>query len=97
MYVSSAKTTAELNYGKVDRESLGVFSKIKEPQMYLYRTMFMCVVDHEPGVPLYNSHSRELPVKVARHRFKLTRFNFVVVYEPGTTKPSDIQVGREIT
>ena len=53
-----AKTTTELNYGKVDGESLGGLSCIKEHHMYLYGIKFTCVVDHELLVPLYNSHSR---------------------------------------
>ena len=46
-------------------------------------------MDHEPLVSLYNSNSRDLPVRVAKHRSKLRGFNFKVVWEPGTTTPAD--------
>lgn len=85
MYVSRAKTMAELNYGKVDEESLKILSGIKEHHMHLYGTRFTCMVDHELLVPLYNSHYRELPARVARHKSKLIGFDFEVVYESGTT------------
>ena len=88
-YHMCAEQRAERNYGKVDGESLGVLSGIKEHRMYLYRTRFTCMVDHQPLVPMYNSHSRELPARVARHKSKLTGFDFEVVYEPGMTTPSD--------
>ena len=88
-YISRAKTVAELNYGKVYGESLGVLSRIKEHRMYLYSTRFTCVVYHEHLIPMYNSHSRELPARVARHKLKLTGFDFEVIYEPDTTTPSD--------
>ena len=36
--------------------------------MYLYGTTFTVVVDHEPLVLMYNSHSRTNPVMVEKHR-----------------------------
>ena len=56
---------------------------------YLYGKSFEVVTDHEPLVALYKSHSRALPVRVAKHIAKLGGFDFVVVYEPGSTNPSD--------
>ena len=50
--------------------------------MYLYKTKFTYVVDQ---VPLYNSHSRKLPMRVARQRSKLIGCNFEVIYKAGTT------------
>ena len=38
---------------------------------------------------MYNNHSKALPARVAKHRTKLRAFDFTVVYEPGTTTPSD--------
>ena len=67
-YFSWAKITTELDYGKFDGESLGVISAIKEHGMYLYGTKFTCVVDHEPLVPLYYSHSRDLLSRVTRQQ-----------------------------
>ena len=86
---SRAKTECEANYGKVDGESLGVLSGILSNRMYLYGTPFVVVVDHQPLVSLYSSHSRDLPVRVAKHRSKLRGFNFKVKYEPGITTPAD--------
>ena len=48
LYVSRVKNTAQLNYGKLDEQSLGILSGIKENHMFLYGIKFMCVVDHEP-------------------------------------------------
>ena len=38
---------------------------------------------------MYSSHSKSLPVRVAKHKSKLRGFDFSVVYEPGLTTPSD--------
>ena len=88
-YTARAKTEAELNYGKVGGESLGIMSGVLLNAMYLYGTKFSVVVDHLPLVPMYNNHSKALPARVAKHRSKLRAFDFTVVYEPGTTTPSD--------
>ena len=73
----------------MDGESLVVVIGILSNRMYLYSTQFEVVVDHEPFISLYNSNSRDLPVRVAKHRSKLRGFNFKVVWEPGTTTPAN--------
>ena len=88
-YSGRAKTEAELQYGKVDGESLGVLTGILSNKMYLYGTKFTVVVDHLPLVPMYKSHSKALPARVAKHKSKLRAFDFDVVYEAGITTPSD--------
>ena len=88
-YTGRAKTEAELHYGKVDGESLGVLTGILSNKMYLYGTKFTVVVDHLPLVPMYKSHSKALPARVAKHKSKLRAFDFDVVYEAGITTPSD--------
>jgi len=75
-HTSRAKTKAEMNYGKVDGESLAVLSGIHSNKMYLYGTEFTVVVDHEPLVPMYNGHSKSLPFRVAKQKSKLRGFNF---------------------
>ena len=57
--------------------------------MFLYGTVFEAVTDHKPLCDLYNSSRRALPTRVARHLSKLGGFNFRLVYEPGSTTPSD--------
>ena len=86
---SRAKTAAEMNYGKVDGESLGILARIGSNKMYLYGRLFQVVVDHEPLCNLYNQHSREVTVRVAKHKSKLLAFNFEVIYKPGATNPCD--------
>ena len=65
---NGAKTAAEMNYGKVDGESLGVLAGIRSNKMYLYGKPFQVMVDHEPLFNLYNQHSREVTVRVAKHK-----------------------------
>ena len=88
-HTSRAKTGAEMHYGKVDGESLGILTGIKSNKMYLYGRHFQVVVDHEPLCTMYNQHSREVTVRVAKHKSKLLDFDFEVIYQPGATNPCD--------
>ena len=88
-HTSRSKTVSELNYGKVDGESLGILTGIKSNKMYLHGAPFTVVVDHEPLVNMYNSHSKEVTVRVARHKSKLLAYDFTVTYQPGVVNPCD--------
>ena len=91
---SRAKTLSELNYGKVDGESLRVLTGIKSNKMYLYGRPFTVIVDHEPLVSMYNMHSREVTNRVAKHKSKLLAFDFKVEYQPGVQSPCDYGSGN---
>ena len=78
-----------MNYGKTDGESLGILAGIRSNKMYLYGRPFQVVVDHEPLCNLYNQHSREVTVWVAKHKSKLLAFDFDIIYKPGVTNPCD--------
>jgi hypothetical protein len=88
-HTSRALTKAEKNYGKIEGESLAVYSGTKTNSRYLYGTKFEVITDHEPLVPLYNNPARPAPVRVERHRSKLRQFDFKLVYKPGTTSPCE--------
>jgi hypothetical protein len=80
---------AEKNYGKIEGESLAIYSGIMMNKRYLYGTVFTVIIDHLSLVPLYNSPNRPAPMKVERHRSKLRQFTFSLEYEPGSTSPCD--------
>ena len=86
-YSNRALTKAEANYGKVEGVSLGVASMIQVNKMYLYGTEFEVLTDSQPLCALYNSTHRNLPSRVVRYLSKLRGFK--LVYEPGSTTPSD--------
>ena len=86
---SWAKTRAKMNYGKVDSESLGILTSIRSNKMYLHGRPFQVIVDHKPLCNLYNQHSREVTVRVAKHKSKLLAFDFEARYQPGATNPCD--------
>ena len=87
--MSRRKTPAEKEYGKVDGESLGIKFRILSNQMYVHGTNFKVAVDHKLILPMYNTHSRTLPVRVSKHKNQLAAFDFKVLFEPGARNPSD--------
>ena len=88
---SSPKTAAEMNYGKVDGESPPVLRGMHYNKMYLYGTKVKVMTDPEHLFALYNSHSRELPFRVAKHKVNLGGFDFNVVHKLGTTTPAHLR------
>ena len=46
---------------------------------------FSVIFYHEPLLALYNTHPKELPLSVAKHKSTLKGFDFNVVCEPGTS------------
>ena len=88
-YTGRTKTKTEKKYSKVEGESLGVLTGIKMNKTYVAGTKFEVIVDHEPLVSIYNRGTDNIPERVARHKAKLTSYNFSVKYKPGMTNPSD--------
>ena len=90
-YTARAKEKPEKGYSKVEGESLALMSGIKANKMFLQGIKFEAVVDHQPLVSLYNKQksSDAMPERVARHKSKLTSYDFTVVYKSGKSTPSD--------
>ena len=55
---------------------MGVLTGIFSNKMYLCGTKFTVLVDHLPPVPVYKSHSKALPARVAKHKSKRRAFDF---------------------
>ena len=49
---------------------------------------FSVIFYHEPLLALYNTHPKELPLSVAKHKSTLKGFDFNVVCEPGNITPA---------
>ena len=73
----------------MDGESLGIKFGILSNQIYLHGTKFEVVVDHKPLLPMYNTHSCTLPVRVSKHKNQLAAFDFKVLFELGLKNPAD--------
>jgi hypothetical protein len=88
-YTSRAWTPTEAGYGQVERESNGILTGMAMNKMYTLGTSVEVITDHEPLVSAYNPRRKPKQLRVDSHRTKLLAYDYKVLYEPGSTTPSD--------
>ena len=89
-YDSRAMTDPETRYSQIEVESLSIYTGIMKCHIYLYGLKeFVVVTDHQPLLPLYNKGKETMPPRVKHHRTMTQGYNYTVVYEKGSTNPSD--------
>jgi len=89
-YDSRALTDPETRYSQIEVESLSIYTGIMKCHMYLYGLKeFEVVTDHQPLLPLYNKIKENMPPRVKHHRIMTQGYNYKVLYEKGSTNPSD--------
>ena len=64
----------ELNYDKVNEESLSVLFAIQIHKDYIYGIKFVVFKDNKPLVSMFNNHSKVLTEWVVRQTSKLQAF-----------------------
>ena len=82
-HMSWSLVISEMNYNKVEGESLGIYAGINMNKRYLYGTKFTVMTDHEALPDLYNHPGKPTNDRVDRHRSKLGAYQFTVRYVPG--------------
>ena len=80
---------SEMNYNKVEGESLAIYSGVLMNRKYLLGAPFTVMTDHSSLPSMYNSPSRPAPHRVDRHRGRLGAFDMKVDFVPGHKNPCD--------
>ena len=88
-YDSRRLDKAEINYNKVEGESLAIYSGILRNRTYLSGTKFTVMTDHSSLPTLYKDNNKLAPHRVERHRGRLGAYNFNVEFVPGDKNPCD--------
>jgi hypothetical protein len=89
-YDSRALTDPETRYSQIEVESLSIYTGIMKAHIYLYGLKeFVVVTDHEPLLSLYNKYKETIPPRVKHHKIMTQGYNYTLVYEKGSTNPSD--------
>ena len=89
-YDSRALTDPETRYSQIEIESLSIYTGIMKCHIYLYGLKeFTVVTDHKPLLSLYNNHKENMPPRVKHHKVMTQGYCFKVIYEKGSTNPSD--------
>ena len=88
-HMSRSLVKSEMNYHKIEGESLAIYSGVLMNRRYLSGTKFTVMTDHSSLPGFYNNTSRIAPHRVDRHRGRLGAFNLTVQYVPGENMPCD--------
>ena len=89
-YNSRPLKDAETRYSQIEVESLAVHFGITKNHIYLYGLQdFEVITDHLPLLPLYNKYKQEVPPRIKHHQVMTQGYNFKLLYEKGSTNPSD--------
>ena len=88
-HMSRSLAKNELNYNKIEGESLAIYSGTLMNRKYLTGARFTVMTDHSALPAMYNNTSRPAPHRVDRHRGRLGAFDMTVEFVPGHKMPCD--------
>ena len=89
-HASRAMSSYEQGWkSQIDWESLAKVWGMEMFRPYLIGVKFTSWGDHQSLIPLYNDLTRPAPVRVAKHRTRITDLTFTDKYLPGKEMPCD--------
>ena len=88
-HMSRSLVKSEMNYNKLEGESLAIYSGVLMNRKYVLGTPFTVMSDHSALPALYNNTGRPAPHRVDRHRGRLGAFQLKVQFVPGEKNPCD--------
>ena len=89
-YDSRPVLPAEKNYSQIEIESAAIEWANTKYRIYLLGLpQYQIVTDHKPLVPMYNTHTAELPPRVMRNKTRMHGYAYKLVHIPGESMPSD--------
>ena len=88
-HMSRSLVKSEMNYNKIEGESLAIYSGVLMNRKYLMGAPFTTMTDHSSLPAMYNCPSRPAPHRVDRHRGRLGVFDMKVEFVPGHKMPCD--------
>ena len=86
-YASRALTKAEQNYSQIEKETLAVVFGTEHFNQYIYGRAFLVESDHKPLQPILKRNIDKAPPRIQRMLLRLQKYDFELVFTPGTTIP----------
>ena len=91
-FLGKGLSLAQQRYCTAERELLAIVLAIEYFQYYLYGEKFTVITDHKPLKHLLKSN--EPASRLIRWRWRLSRFDFTIVYRAGTTNGNADKLSR---
>lgn len=83
-FASCALTKNQENFSQLEKVCLSKVFCCKQFHHYLYgQDKIMCENDHKPLQSIFRKSIHEIPARLQKMRFELTRYNLEVIYTPG--------------
>jgi len=82
-YPSTAMTSAEKNYAKIERELLSIMFACEWLHQFIYWTPVQAEIDHKPLVNIMKKPLNDCPLRIQRLLMRLQRYDLDVTYTPG--------------
>ena len=84
-YASRALTKAKQNYSQIEKETLAVVFGTEHFNQYIYGRPFRVESDHKPLQTILKWNSDKAPPRIQRMLLRLQKYDFELVFTPGTT------------
>ncbi len=83
-YASRAMHDEETRYAQIEKEALAIQFACHRFYQYLYGRKFTVETDHKPLVSIFTKSLADCPARIQRFRLRLQKFDFDIVYTPGS-------------
>ena len=87
MYCSRSLTTCERAYSQIEKKLLAITFALTRLDQYLYGRPVNVETDHKPLVAIHNKPLSDAPLRLQRMLLTLQRYDFDIVYRPGSEIP----------
>jgi len=83
-YASRALTTTEQSYAQIEKELLAIVFGLERMHTYVYGRQIIIETDHKPLITIVKKPLTAAPKRLQRMLLRLQRYNFELVFRPGT-------------
>ena len=93
-YTSRVLRGPELKYEVYEKEALAVLHSVNSFRSYVYGRKFTIITDHQPLVWFKTA---DLNIRIQKWRFKLSEYDYTIVYKPGKLNSNADALSRNPT
>ena len=86
-YCSRSLTSCETAYSQIEKELLAIAFSMTRLDQYVYGRRVTVETDHKPLVPIMAKPLCDAPLRLQRMLLQLQRYDFEIVYRPGSQVP----------